>query len=58
MQPAGAGEAGTFNNISAVYYPSRKFMAELMASDWMFHAISGKQPGDSQSLVTVPFRAT
>merc|ERR1711939_647694 len=47
-----------WHSIGGVHYPTRAFMADLIGSKWMVKTIQGKNPGDQQNYLTVPFSRT
>ncbi|CAK8993358.1 Uncharacterized protein SCF082_LOCUS3473, partial [Durusdinium trenchii] len=48
-------ESGKFSTIAAVCYPSRRMLIDLLTSEWMAQTATGKAPGDSIAVATVPF---
>jgi hypothetical protein len=49
-------EAGAFDTVLAVHYPSRCFVARLCRSAWMYKVAQENKDGDSMAVVTWPYR--
>ncbi len=47
-------DQGDFDRVAIVYYPGIDYMRELMMSTFFTEAVTGKQPGDTLAMPTVP----